>query len=282
MAWSVPATFTVGQIVTADDMNLVRDNFRFLKGIDGTISLDAPIKGGTGAGTFYMEYEALVSASVVAIASATAGRIIYSSADRTFVYTDGTAHRSIPGVPRTGTIGQLVVGVGSGTFGLGAAPASADANKAWVTLGSASTGTWAAVSLGVQRLILTGLGTFRDNSNSWVTVTGYSGSLTFTGSRTVMVMAQHNAVGVVSSGGGDAAQVRILIDSTKIGGIANNGNIAAQGKGPVAVFGIGTAGSGDHTFALQILGTVGTAAWGTAGSGTDGATAGLFGVVAWS
>lgn len=256
-----------------------RDQFRYLKGIDGTISLDSPIIGGTGSSTFYFEYERITpSASVVAIASATAGRILYSSADRLFVYTDGTAHRAIPGVPRTGTIGQIVVGQGSGTFGLGTAPASADANKAWVTLGSASTGTWAAVNLGNQFIALTALGTYLTTATTFEQVTGYSGSLTFTGSRTVMVLAQHKALRPNLTNAVWVA-ARLLIDTTVLAGVESN----TTSGGPITVYGVGTGGSGDHTFALQLRtdGAGGSGTWGHGTGTVTDATAGIFSVVAW-
>lgn len=44
MAWSTPYTFVVNEIVTAAVLNTyMRDNFRYLKGLDGNISLDAEL-----------------------------------------------------------------------------------------------------------------------------------------------------------------------------------------------------------------------------------------------
>lgn len=40
MAWATPSTFTVGEVVTASKMNEIRDNLRYLKGLDGEVSLD--------------------------------------------------------------------------------------------------------------------------------------------------------------------------------------------------------------------------------------------------
>lgn len=45
MAWTVPFTFTVGQILTAAQMNTyVRDNTRYLKGLDGAVIFDSQIQ----------------------------------------------------------------------------------------------------------------------------------------------------------------------------------------------------------------------------------------------
>lgn len=42
MAWTTPASYSVGEVVTASKLNThVRDNLRYLKGLDGAFSIDA-------------------------------------------------------------------------------------------------------------------------------------------------------------------------------------------------------------------------------------------------
>lgn len=41
MAWATPSTFTTGQVVTAANLNQIRDNLRYLKGLDGVPAIDA-------------------------------------------------------------------------------------------------------------------------------------------------------------------------------------------------------------------------------------------------
>ena len=44
MAWTAPADFNTGEVVTAAKLNThVRDNLRYLKGLDGAIALDAAL-----------------------------------------------------------------------------------------------------------------------------------------------------------------------------------------------------------------------------------------------
>lgn len=43
MAWSAPATYSTGQIVTAVDLNLIRDNLKYLKGQAGAVTIEDQI-----------------------------------------------------------------------------------------------------------------------------------------------------------------------------------------------------------------------------------------------
>lgn len=43
MAWDPPSTFSAGAVLTAAQMNQIRDSLRYLKGLDGAISLDAAL-----------------------------------------------------------------------------------------------------------------------------------------------------------------------------------------------------------------------------------------------
>lgn len=45
MAWTTPASYSVGELVTASKLNLhVRDNLRYLKGLDGQVTLDSGLR----------------------------------------------------------------------------------------------------------------------------------------------------------------------------------------------------------------------------------------------
>lgn len=44
MAWATPWTATTGQVVTATELNQVRDNLRYLKGLDGEVEVGNSIK----------------------------------------------------------------------------------------------------------------------------------------------------------------------------------------------------------------------------------------------
>jgi hypothetical protein len=44
MAWATPSTFTTGEIVTAAKLNEIRDNLRYLKGLDGNVTVQDAIE----------------------------------------------------------------------------------------------------------------------------------------------------------------------------------------------------------------------------------------------
>lgn len=46
MAWATPSSFSVGEVVTATKMNEIRDNLRYLKGLDGAIDLSDALQLG--------------------------------------------------------------------------------------------------------------------------------------------------------------------------------------------------------------------------------------------
>lgn len=50
MAWATPWTATTGQVVTAAQMNAIRDNLRFLKGLDGGVTLENALSVNYAAG----------------------------------------------------------------------------------------------------------------------------------------------------------------------------------------------------------------------------------------
>jgi len=89
MAWSAPKTFTVGEIVTAATMNQeVRDNIRYLKGLDGTVQFSAGIESVGVAG--YVKVGVLSTANRDALTAAV-GMLVYNSDDdRLEKYQAGT------------------------------------------------------------------------------------------------------------------------------------------------------------------------------------------------
>lgn len=51
MAWATPWTATTGQVVTAAQMNQIRDNLRYLKGLDGQVTLENNVALAYAAGS---------------------------------------------------------------------------------------------------------------------------------------------------------------------------------------------------------------------------------------
>lgn len=51
MAWATPSTFTTGQVVTAANLNQIRDNLRYLKGLDGAVTIENAITSAYAAGS---------------------------------------------------------------------------------------------------------------------------------------------------------------------------------------------------------------------------------------
>lgn len=97
MAWSAPRTWAAGEVVTAAQANTeLRDNLRFLKGLDGTTTFDAGINLGT--------YFALLGDA--AGSSTGAGRLQRNST--LLQMGDGTNVRTVVMPTSTGTIGDVL------------------------------------------------------------------------------------------------------------------------------------------------------------------------------
>ncbi len=104
MAWTSPRTYTVGEIITKSILDThVRDNLRYIKGTDGTVTLDSGIILPDGAG-FYIHIPNLTTTQRDAL-TPTAGMLIYNSTTTQFnkyengawkpVWVDGTANETI-------------------------------------------------------------------------------------------------------------------------------------------------------------------------------------------
>mgnify|MGYP001591350753 CR=1 FL=1 len=78
MAWSTPRTWVVAEILTAANMNtFVRDQQRFLKGIDGVTTLDSGLIITSAAGN-YVQHPSLTTTQRDAL-TAVNGMVIYNS-----------------------------------------------------------------------------------------------------------------------------------------------------------------------------------------------------------
>ena len=78
MAWTLPRTWVAGEIVTAALMNThIRDNERFLKGLDGAITLSDALILPDGAG-YYINIPSLTTTQRDAL-TPTAGMLVYNS-----------------------------------------------------------------------------------------------------------------------------------------------------------------------------------------------------------
>lgn len=53
MAWTTPETFTNGTVVADTNLNKFRDNFRYLKGLDGATSFESDVAIGTSSAPSY-------------------------------------------------------------------------------------------------------------------------------------------------------------------------------------------------------------------------------------
>ena len=79
MAWTAPATWVVGQIVTAALMNThVRDDLRYLKGLDGVPTIQGGLIVDNSLGTEYLTVPALTTAQRDALTPVN-GMMIYNS-----------------------------------------------------------------------------------------------------------------------------------------------------------------------------------------------------------
>lgn len=74
MVWSVPRTFVIGQVVTAAMMNEFSDNLKVLKGIDGTVAIDAGITAsGIVTGTDGLITDGTISGAALGISGVITG-----------------------------------------------------------------------------------------------------------------------------------------------------------------------------------------------------------------
>ena len=93
MAWTAPRTWVAGEIVTAALMNThIRDNERYLKGLDGAITLSDALILPDGAG-YYLHISILTTVQRDAL-TPTAGMIIYNSTTTQFNKYENGAWRA--------------------------------------------------------------------------------------------------------------------------------------------------------------------------------------------
>lgn len=147
MAWATPWTATTGQVVTAAQMNAIRDNLRYLKGLDGGIALENGVTvsyaAGSGGGSTLSLRNTTASATYAGIinfqdsAAAIRGQVL--------AYGDQDGLRFVGG----GT-GRMVVW---GATGIGATPLNVvpgGVTRRWYATGVVylSSGVSAAINIG--------------------------------------------------------------------------------------------------------------------------------------
>jgi len=111
-AWSSPQTFTTGQIVEASDLNAdIRDNTRFLKGLDGTVTIEDSVIIATAAGK-YLQVPSMTTANLPA--SPAAGMIVYDSTVGLYKKYINGAWASLVGQAAVGSAGQFLKSNGAG------------------------------------------------------------------------------------------------------------------------------------------------------------------------
>lgn len=106
MAWTTPATFTVGEVVTASKLNThIRDNLRYLKGLDGAVTIESALVVSGGS----VDARGAVSETAIGADSARIGvasgtpRIVLEDASATVWQMDnngGVYRLFTPGVVR--------------------------------------------------------------------------------------------------------------------------------------------------------------------------------------
>ena len=83
MAWTAPRDWVVGEVVTEDMMDeQVKGNLRYLKGLDGVITLSDALILPDGAG-YYLHIPILTTAQRDAL-TPTAGMLVYNSTTTQF------------------------------------------------------------------------------------------------------------------------------------------------------------------------------------------------------
>jgi hypothetical protein len=93
MGWTSPRTWNVGEIVTKALMDLhIRDNFRYLKGLDGAVSLDDALILPDGAGK-YLHIPILTTTQRDNL-TPTAGMMVYNSTTTQFNKYENGAWRA--------------------------------------------------------------------------------------------------------------------------------------------------------------------------------------------
>lgn len=148
MAWTTPATYTTGEIVTASKLNThIRDNLRYLKGLDGGILLENTLSvnyaAGTSSGATFNLRNTTSSADFGGIinfqstAGANRGQIIgYSTQDGLRLFGGGPGRMVIWGASSIDATPLVVVPSG--------------VSRRWYAVGVVylSSGTTAAISVG--------------------------------------------------------------------------------------------------------------------------------------
>ena len=93
MAWTAPRTYTAGEIITASILNsAVRDNLRYLKGLDGAVTLSDALILPDGAG-YYVHIPGLTTTQRDAL-TPTAGMVIYNTTTTQFNKYENGAWRA--------------------------------------------------------------------------------------------------------------------------------------------------------------------------------------------
>ncbi len=96
MTWTDPKVWTVGEIVTKATMDAqVKDNLRYLKGIDGVPTIESGLIIGTGLGTEYIKLPLLTTAQIGTALATTTGREGFDSDVGRIKFYDGTAIRAV-------------------------------------------------------------------------------------------------------------------------------------------------------------------------------------------
>ena len=95
MAWTAPYTFTSGEIVTAAILNThVRDNTRYLKGLDGVPTVESGLIIDNTGGDEYIKFPLLSTAECTSVLNAE-GEVAFDEQTHTPKYYNGSAIKDI-------------------------------------------------------------------------------------------------------------------------------------------------------------------------------------------
>ena len=111
MAWTAPATYVTGQVMEASDLNLVRDNLRYLKGLDGDVTFSDSIIITDAAGN-YVQVPSMTTANLPAAPAA--GMVVFDSTVGLYKQYINGAWASLVGQTAVGSAGQFLKSNGAG------------------------------------------------------------------------------------------------------------------------------------------------------------------------
>ncbi len=96
MAWTDPIIYPTGYVITASDLaTQIYSNLRYLKGMDGDITLSSGLIIDNSGGVQYLKLPSLTTAQIGTVLATSTGRVAYDSTVNRIKFYDSTAIRSV-------------------------------------------------------------------------------------------------------------------------------------------------------------------------------------------